>query len=335
MNPRLSAKLDAIGRDPAGRTFILADARDPDMAWGLPSPGEARTHGRARFRTMPEFHDQIRAVVAQGEIDILLASASTMGRLAHAEGLFERSTVTPAVRMNDTTDIWLPRGGRYASQPPLPFSTTTFDEAMHGAPAIPFPSAPRVALGLYSVTFSNDAVADRHTLECFKAFRLEAFRRGFRYFLEVFPPNVDIGVAPGDLPAFLNDHIARLLAGIPAPGRPVFLKIPFLGPKALEELVAYDPSVIVGILGGSSGTTLDAFALLHEAQRHGARAALFGRRIKDAEDPLAFIRAMRRIVNGEIDPAEAVKAYHDEIRSAGLAPKRSLKEDLERTQHAG
>ncbi len=42
----------------------------------------------------------------------------------------------------------------------------------------------------------------------------------------------------------------------------------------MEELVAYDPHLVVGILGGSAGTTYDAFKLIAEAQKYGARAAL-------------------------------------------------------------
>ena len=216
----LDAKLDALRNNPASRAFILADARDADMAWGIPSPGLAPSPAGPRPRTMPEFRDEIRRVVAQAQVDILLASASTMGLLAHTEHLFDRSPVTPAVRMNDTSDIWLPRGGRYATQPPLPFSSATFDEAIFGTDTPAKDQPPRITLGLYSVTFTNDAPADRHTLECFRAFRLEAQRRGFRYFLEVFPPNIDIGLTPAQLPAFLNDQIARMLAGIPRPGRP-------------------------------------------------------------------------------------------------------------------
>ena len=33
-------------------------------------------------------------------------------------------------------------------------------------------------------------------------------------------------------------------------GRRVFLKIVFRGPKAMEELAAYGPNLIVGIIGG-------------------------------------------------------------------------------------
>ena len=86
--------------------------------------------------------------------------------------------------------------------------------------------------------------------------------------------------------------------------------------------------MIVGVMGGSSGTTLDAFRLLADAQKYGARVALFGRKIKDAEDPLAFIAFMRRIVDGEISPGEAVKAYHAELKKQKISPRRPLADDL-------
>ena len=60
-----------------------------------------------------------------------------------------------------------------------------------------------------------------------------------------------------------------ILAGVPQAGRPVFLKIVYHGPRAMEELVAYDPHLVVGVLGGASGTTHDAFALLEQAKKQG------------------------------------------------------------------
>ena len=110
---------------------------------------------------------------------------------------------------------------------------------------------------------------------------LEAEEKNFQHFLEVFHPNVTPrvhGLSSEQIPHFVNDHIARMLAGVPSRSRPRFLKIPYAGPQALEELCAYDPSLVVGVLGGSAGTTHDAFALVYEAKRHGARVALFGRR---------------------------------------------------------
>jgi hypothetical protein len=147
----------------------------------------------------------------------------------------------------------------------------------------------------------------------------------------VFNPNVDPGFSARKTGDFLNDHIVRCLAGVTQVGRPVFLKIPYHGPGPLEELVAYDPSLVVGILGGGAGTTLDAFQLLHDAKQHGARVALFGRKINLSEHPVAFVSHLRRIADGVIRPDEAVKSYHGELQRAGVKPHRSLQEDLRLT----
>ncbi len=124
-------------------------------------------------------------------------------------------------------------------------------------------------LGLYSVTFNNDVDLDRRTLEAYKAFRIEAEAKGFRHFLEVFDPNA-AEHPPADLGRFINDHIVRTLAGVTSRGRPLFLKIVYHGPAAMEALARYDRSLVVGILGGSAGTTFDAFHMLWEAKKYGA-----------------------------------------------------------------
>jgi hypothetical protein len=51
------------------------------------------------------------------------------------------------------------------------------------------------------------------------------------------------------------------------------------GPGAMEEPVAYDDGMIVGVLHGAGGTTRDTRELLARAKRHGARLALVGRKI--------------------------------------------------------
>jgi hypothetical protein len=100
----------------------------------------------------------------------------------------------------------------------------------------------------------------------------------------------------------------------------------------LEELAAYDSSVVIGVLGGGAGTTRDTFELLFQAERSGARLALFGRKINLAESPLALIAMMRRVADGEIGPAEAVRAYHGVLQTEGLRPRRGLDADLEVTE---
>src|SRR5260370_19456356 len=96
-------------------------------------------------------------------------------------------------------------------------------------------------LGLYSITFTNNLDEEHQALREFQEFRLEAERKGFRYFLEVFNPNVEPGISEAEIPAFVNDHIIRSMAGVTKCGRPLFLKIAYNGPKASSELVSYDP----------------------------------------------------------------------------------------------
>jgi hypothetical protein len=322
MKPRLEKKLAALRADLNCGQFILADAKDADMAWGVASPGlpyPPRDSGPT-YRSIADFRDQIREVVKQGAVDVMLASASTMSVLAHGERLFDSNDVTPAIRANDATDIWLPRGGRYREEPSRPFASCFIEEVM-----------PEVDLGLYSLTFNNRLDRDRESLVAFREFRGAANRAGFRYFLEVFAPNMPGAVADEDLPQFIYDHVCRMLAGVPVKARPEFLKIPFLGPAAIEELVAYDTSLIVGVMGGSSGTAYDSFKLLGEARKYGARAALFGRKIKDAEHPLTMVALLRRVADGEITPEEAVRAYHGELEKLHIKPRRSLKDDSQLT----
>ncbi len=187
-------------------------------------------------------------------------------------------------------------------------------------------------LGLYSVTFNNNLELDRQTLLAYKDFRIEADRKGFRHFLEVFDPNaLQNPVASEKLGAYINDMIVRSLAGVAEAGRPLFLKMVYHGPKWTEELASYDPQLVIGILGGSSGTTYDAFKLISEAQKYGAKVALFGRKINNAEHQLAFIEMLRRIVDGQISPEEAVRAYHGILQGMNIKPIRSLEDDMKLT----
>ncbi len=155
------------------------------------------------------------------------------------------------------------------------------------------------------------------SLEAFTQFRADAAAIGFRYFLEVFNPNVDSGIDPKVVPYYVNDAILRCLAGVTKAERPEFLKIAFNGPKALEELASFDPSVVVGVLGGGAGTNRDAFELISQAERYGARVALFGRKINLAESPLAMVAMLRRVASGQVKPLEAVKAYHGALQKQG------------------
>ncbi len=331
MDKSLDRKLAAIHADPNSREFILADAKDADMAFGIGAPGQSpESHpGELKYKTLEEYRDQIRAITRQGLVDIMLMSASTSHALTIRERLFDNSAVTPAVRANDTTDVHLARGSHYTESPSRPFRSASIDHIQCGhLDCVPGEQVIGADLGLYSVTFNNDLTHDLATLERFHIFREEAERKGFRYFLEVFDPNVPGVVAPEVLPGYINDMIARMLAGVAPAGRPRFLKMVYHGPKAMEELFRYDPQLVIGILGGGAGTTLDAFQLLADAQKYGAKVALFGRKINSAENQLAFVQFLRLIVDGVLNPVDAVKAYHAVLGKLGLRPQRELAEDL-------
>jgi hypothetical protein len=334
---RVDEKLERIR---AGRyrrqDFVIADAKDPDMGPSLAAAGPKREADGSwsRYRTREEFLDQVRAIVEQDIVDVMLLSASNLERLSE-EGLFRNSAVKPVIRANDTTDIWRVRGGTYHQHPSRPFRSPSLPRVMHGT-TTPRPGAEVVGtdLGLYSITFNNDIDADVASLEAFAEFRAEAAACGFKYFLEVFNPNVDTGIEAALLPHYVNDCILRCLAGVTKADRPQFLKIAYNGPKALEELTSFDPGLVVGVLGGGAGTTRDTFELLHQAEKHGARVALFGRKINLAEQPLAIVRLMREVADGAASPEEAVRAYHGELQKLRLQPLRALEDDLAMTEPA-
>ena len=210
MQKSLPRRLEAIVGGTAN--FILADAKDADMAFGIRAPG---TGWDGRPRSLAEYRQKIRDVVQQGLVDIVIMSASTNEALALDERIFDGTAVTPAARANDTTDIWLSRGGTYAEAASLPFRTASIEHIQCGRQTCsPEERGTGTNLGLYSMTFNNDVARDCATLEAFKQFRLEAEAKGFRYFLEVFAPNVKGAVPSEDVGAFLNDHIVRALAGV-------------------------------------------------------------------------------------------------------------------------
>jgi hypothetical protein len=260
----------------------------------------------------------MREMTGSGSIDIMLASASSVEILGQ-EGLFDGSPVTPAVRFNDTTDIWCQRGARYTQSHSRPFRTARVAKLR-----------PVVDLGLYSITFSNDVESDLRTLEAYSTFRAEADPLGLRHFLEVFNPAFDVGIPAAELGHYIGDCVVRCLGGVLAAEQPLFLKLAYNGRRAIEELAGYDPArLVVGILGGAKGTTRDTFELLARAEQAGARVALFGRKINFAESPLTLVALMRRVIEREVSPVEAVRAYHATLVSKGIRPLLTMADDVE------
>ncbi len=303
------------------RDFIVADAKDPEMSAGVSSPGPKDLHNeKAGYHNVETFRQSVIDVVKQGVVDIMLVAASSLEAVA-AKGVFKKSHVTPAIRANDATDIWRARGASYAKEFARPFRTANLAHCRKFSD-----------LGLYSITFNNDLDADYTHLAAYNEFRAEATKLKFRHFLEVFNPNAPKNLSPEDMPGFVNDNILRCLGGMTKADRPLFLKMPFNGRKALEELASYDTELVVGILGGSGGTTRDTLELLHQGERSGARVALFGRKIKLAESPLDLLSLFRPVIERSVTPAEAVRQYHATLQKKNIRNVRSLEDDMRITE---
>lgn len=250
-------------------------------------------HGQptGRCTSRAEHLAQMKALIEQDILDMILTSVANLEVLLES-GALRGSRVGTAIRANDTTDIWSLRHSSDKATLSLPHRTAHIPHAIDGRADVE-PGAPPGLTDLtrYPITFTDDALRDRQAGMPCRAFRIAAERWGFKHCLEVFNPNAG-RLAPDkatleEVGQLVNDTIARVIAGVPKAARPQIPKLPFNGARVLEELVAYDPTVIVGILGGGAGTARDCFELLVASVRHGARLVLFGRKIDLARGPAA------------------------------------------------
>ncbi len=319
---KLNQKLDQI-RSGAyqPKDFIIADAKDGDMGGGAGAMGLDPNTGLAK--PVSTYLTAMKEMLASNLVDIMLTSLSS-AEVLNAENVYKGSDITPAVRLNDGTDIWGFRGASYRQHQVRPVRTARLDRASQFCD-----------LGLYAVTFYNDVDRDVASLNAYAEFRDQTSDIGMRHFLEVFNPAFDIDTGNEEIGIFINDAIVRCLAGVGKQERPLFLKMQYNGARAMAELAAFDPgNLIVGILGGSAGTTRDTFELIEQANRFGARVALFGRKIYTAEDSIEIVKLMRRIVEADLSAKDAVKLYHANLEKESISPNRSLEADLEITDHS-
>ncbi|MDC3131346.1 hypothetical protein OA492_00365 [Pelagibacteraceae bacterium] len=304
--------------------FIIADAKDADMAGGIRGPGYVRKKDGALTDIPDNFSsyvDKMENMTKSKLVDVMLMSMSSAEILVKKK-LFKNSPVTPAIRLNDTTCTWgMIRNGDYDTHESRPFSTAQLRHAIE-----------LVDLGLYSITFNKNTDRDVLMLNKYREFRKNAEEIGMRHFLEVFnSATLDLSII--EMGQYVNDCILKTLAGQISKEKPIFLKIPYNGPSAMEELSSYDPqSLTVGILGGSKGTTRDCFELIKKAYKYGARVALFGRKINLSEDQITIVEIMRTIIENNLESLEGVKLYHDRLTKLGIKSDRNLQDDSEITE---
>ncbi len=304
--------------------FIIADAKDADMSFGSATPGPEVNEGgqpTGRMKPLQAYRDDMLRVIESDLVDIMLTSVSGAEYLTGLDALGS-SPITQAIRVNDSSDIWNPRGANYKTGPAAPFRTARLDRV-----------AALCDLGLYAISFYNDLATDLHTLERYAQFRDDAATAGIRHFLEVFNPLYPVDTPGADFADYNNDAITRCLAGVARADRPIFLKVVYNGPRSTEALASFDPgNLIVGILGGAAGTTRDTLELVQQGEKYGARVALFGRKVYFAESSVEILRAMRLVIEENVTSEEATRSYHDALAKQGIRPKRPLEDDLQITE---
>ena len=306
--------------------FIIADAKDADMGGGRRAPGFIREeNGKLTEKpaSYESYLNKMKEMTKSQMVDVMLMSMTSAERLVN-QNIFNNSPVTPAVRLNDTSCIWgLLRHGEYDTHQSRPFATTQLRHAKNF-----------VDLGLYSMTFNKDVDRDVYMLNEYRNFRDNAEKIGMRHFLEVFNSAV-INLSIEEMGQYVNDCILKTLAGQISKEKPLFLKIAYNGPKAMEELASYDPgNLVIGILGGGKGTSRDCFELLKQACKYGARVALFGRKVNLSENQLIIIETMRNVIENDLESDDAVKLYHDKLLKENIKPDRDILKDNELTDPA-
>ena len=112
--------------------------------------------------------------------------------------------------------------------------------------------------------------------------------------------------------------IARMLAGVAPPAGRSSSRWSTTARRRWRSSSATTRTSSSASSAARPGTTRDAFQLLADAQKYGAKVALFGRKINNAENQLAFVQFLRLIVDGVIGPVEAVKAYHAVLGKLGI-----------------
>ena len=314
MGNRVFEKLADPAKIKKSPAFIFA--ADALVAYGVTGIGMENSP-KPHYRTRPEYLQLQREILADGHIDGLLMSPADAEALAIDDALFDSSPVTPMVRLNAETWIWSPRHGRYNNQYSQPFRTVLTAEAgRYCTEAMACAKDCKIRLGLYSITLNNDTEKDARTLGEFLDFAWDMGNNpDFDYFLEVFLPNVN---QPGmDLKAqgeYIADSIVRTMSYLRKNQRPVFIKTVYTTPEVWKSLVEFDPSLIIGALGGKRVNARRTLQLAHDATENGGKVILFGRAVFQEDNPRMMARALRAVLDREMAPDEAHQMYQRSLR---------------------
>lgn len=296
---------------------FAADALASVGLHGLGEEGYPTRH----FRRRDEFLQLMRQIARDGYVDALLMTPADAEVLAVEERLFEEIPVTPIVRMNAETNIWNPRHGQYRSDLSLPFQTVSVADARYCEKLMCSARDCHVGIGLYSITLNNDVSADARTLNAYLTFAAEVGKTpGFDHLLEVFLPNVNLpGMDDMARGQYVADSIVRTMSYLRKHQRPLFIKTEYTGREVWEELTRFDPTLVIGALGGPRRSARHTLQLAYDVTEYGGKVILFGRAVFTEESPRLIAKMLRAVLDRAKTPEEAHAEYQREVRvSRGL-----------------
>ena len=313
MGNRIFEKLsnpDLLRRSP-----IFVFAADPLAAGGIHGLGR-ETRPNPHYRTRLEFLNLLRKVAAEGYVDGLLMTPADAEVLAVDERLFDTHPVTPLVRVNAETAIWNPRFGKYRQQYSHPFQTIPVSDACYCDYSIGEAKACHIQLGLYSITLNNDVEADERTLNAYLQFAREVGETpGFDHILEVFLPNVNLpGMDEKARGQYVADSIVRTMSYLRKHQRPLFIKTVYTTHETWRDLTSFDPTLVIGALGGPRQNTRKTLQLACDVTEYGGRVILFGRSVFEEDDPCLMTKYLRAVLDRTMTVDEAHTAYQRSLR---------------------
>jgi DhnA family fructose-bisphosphate aldolase class Ia len=131
----------------------------------------------------------------------------------------------------------------------------------------------------------------------------------------VFLPNIKLpGLDDEKRGMYVADSIVRTVNYLRKHQRPRFIKTAYTTSKVWSELTQFDPTLIIGALGGPRENARKTLQLAHNVIQNGGRAVLFGRTIFGEESPVGIAQALRSVLDGELSPEDAHSAYQKSIR---------------------
>jgi DhnA family fructose-bisphosphate aldolase class Ia len=143
---------------------------------------------------------------------------------------------------------------------------------------------------------------DARNVEVFGALAEETYELGVPLIGEVFPP--------GGLclqPDAFHDYIRKACRIVCELGADA-IKTFYTGER-FDEVVEGTPIPVFALGAEKLEREVDALQLAYKAVRAGAAGVVFGRNVVQASNPSAFLGALKAVVQGRADPAEAAQEF--------------------------